>query len=139
MYSSTKQKGAVALITVIIVGSAALIMAFNAILLGLNEIEIGTLHKKSAQAFGIADGCMEESLIQIRKDNTYGVGSGTILLSLLDETCTIVVTDLGSNQRRVNVLSTVDEEYHKRLEVTLTLTGTNLNIITIDTWEEKDS
>lgn len=136
MYDPLQQRGAAALMTILLVGAATLIMAMNAIWLGINDLEVGQLHEVSGNVEVQADTCIEEALVRIKKDSSYGVGSGAMVVSVLDDVCTITVTDLGSNQRRVEVLASVDGEYHKRYEVELTLSGSVLKDMTIDAWEE---
>jgi hypothetical protein len=122
-------QGAAAILTAVIVGAAALIIAFSASILGLGELDLGYTSGQGGEAFAIADGCMEEALRQIRLDTSYaGTGSA---LSLGDGTCIIGVTSSGST-RQVSVTSTLGS-YHSVLEVGLTLSG---NVITVDSWEE---
>lgn len=121
-----------ALFVIVIVGAASLLMAKSAATLGLGELNLGYVSQKGAEAFSVADGCVEETLRRIRLDTTYGVGSGTINLMVENGTCEINVTDLGGGQRRVVVLGTTDS-YNKKIQTEITLTG---NIITVDSWEE---
>ena len=118
--------------TVVIIGAAALLMAFTASMLGLGELEMGYTSQRGSEAFSVADGCTEETLRRIRMDTSYGVGAGTINLTVSNGSCTIDVTDLGSGQRRVVVTGT-SGDYNKKVQVELTLTG---NVIAIDTWAE---
>jgi hypothetical protein len=127
------EQGLVAFLTIIIVSAAALIMALNASFLGLGELDLGYTASEGGTAFYIADGCMEEALERIRKDTAYGVGAGTINLTVSNGSCTIVVADSGST-RTVTVVGTKGN-FNKKIEIDLTLTG---NVITIDGWEEKD-
>ena len=130
-----KQKGGTILLTIIIIAAASLIMAQGSSVLGLGELELGYTSQKGAEAFSIADGCMEETLHRIHLDTNYGVGAGTINLSVDSGACTIDVADIGGNQRRVTVAGTIDN-YTKKIEIELTLNG---NIITINNWEEKSN
>lgn len=127
------QSGVAALMTVVIVAAAALIIAQSAALLGIGELDLGYTAQRGAEALSVADGCMEETLHRIRLNTSYGVGAGDINLTVTNGSCVIAVIDLGSNQRRVTVTGT-SGDYNKKIEVTLTLSGT---AITIDSWEEK--
>jgi hypothetical protein len=126
--------GFAALLTIVIVSAAVLIMAYNASLLGLGELDLGYTSQKGGETLSIAEGCLEETLRQIRLDTNYGIGAGTINLTVSNGSCTITVADLGSDQRRVTITGTNDI-YNKKIEATLTLTG---NVIAINSWIEKD-
>jgi len=128
------QRGVAALLTIIIVAAATLIMAYSASLLGLGELDLGYTSQKGAEAFSVSDGCMGETLRRIRLDTSHGVGAGDISLSVSNGSCIINVTDLGSNQRRITLTGTVGD-YNKKVEAEITLSG---NVITINSWEEKD-
>ena len=131
-YLLRKKDGFGALLAVVIIGAVTLILALSAALLGLSELDLGFISQKGAEAFSVADGCMEETLRRIRLDSTFGVGAGTINLTVTNGSCTINVTDLGGGQRRVDITGTVDI-YNKRIQVELTITGV---VIFIDSWEE---
>ena len=129
-----KQNGIAAMMSVVIVGAAALLMTFTASIVALGDLEQSFVAQQGAEAFSVTDGCMEEALRRLRLDDQYAV-SATENLTLSNGSCTIDVTDLGSNQRRVIVVGTV-EDYNKKIQVELTLTG---NVITIDDWQELSS
>lgn len=128
------KKGVAAMVTVVIIGAAALLMAFSASMLGLGELEQGYVAQQGGEVFAAADGCLEEALRRLRLDDQYAVSS-TENLTLFNGSCTIDTTDLGSNQRRVVVKGTVGD-YNKKIQIEITLSGAALNIITIDSWAE---
>ncbi len=124
------QSGVAALLTVVIVAAATLIMSYSASLLGLGELDMGYTSSLGAEAFSVADGCMEEAFRRIRLDTNYNGGS----LGLGSGTCIIGVVANGNN-RTITVTGTV-LEYNKKIEANLILSG---NVITIDSWEEIDT
>lgn len=126
--------GVAALVTIIVVSIAALIMAYSSSILGLGELDIGYTSQRGMEAFHVADGCMEETLRRIRLLTSYGVGAGTISLTVSNGTCAIDVVDLGGNQRQITVLGT-SGSYNKKIRVVLTLSG---NVIAINSWEERN-
>jgi len=132
MKTINKQKGGAILLIVIIIAVSTLIMAYSSSFLGLGELDLGYTSQKGAEAFSIADGCIEETLHRIRLNANYGVGIGEINLSVNNGSCIINVTDLGENQRRISVAGTVNN-YTKRIETELILNG---NIITVISWAE---
>lgn len=78
-YNLTPKAGFAALLAIVIIGAAALIMAYNSSLLGLGELESGYTSQQGAEAFAIADGCLEEALRRLRITPTL---SGTITPSV---------------------------------------------------------
>ena len=128
-----KQNGGSMLLVVIIIAISTLIMAYSSSILGLGELDLGYTSQKGAEAFSIADGCIEEALRRIKLDTNYGIGAGTINLSVNNGSCTIDITDLGGNQRKIIASGMVDN-YIKRIETELILNG---NIITVTSWAEK--
>ena len=127
------ERGAAALVTVIIVMVATLSMAVTAAKLGLGELEIGVAAAGGEKAFAVADGCLEETLRRIRLDTDYGVGSGTINLTVPNGSCTIEVSASGSS-RTIDVTGTHDN-YHAKLQSVISLSG---NIIAVTSWQVRD-
>ena len=130
-----KQKGGAILLIVVIIAVATLIMAYSSSILGLGELDLGYTSQKGSEAFSIADGCIEETLRRIRLNTNYGIGAGTINLSVDSGSCAIDVVDLGENQRRITVSGTISD-YTKKIETELILNG---NIITVTSWMEKSN
>jgi hypothetical protein len=121
------QKGAAALLLVVIVGSVALVMAYGVSLFGLGELEISYTSQQGGESFSIANGCMDEALRQLRLSDAYTGGS----LSVGDGSCTIGV-DAGSGHT-ISVTSTLGN-YTQVLQTTVT-TGTG-GAVTVTSWEE---
>lgn len=129
----TDNRGVAALLTIVIVGAATLIMAYTASILGFGELSMGYTSQKGAETFSIADGCVEEALLRLRIDNNY---SGETL-SLGEGSCIISVSGAGAS-RTVVVESSLDV-YNKKLQVDITISGSNNEIITIDNWQESEN
>jgi hypothetical protein len=129
---SGSKDGLAALFVVVVVSAVALILGYGAMMLGLGELDMGYTHQKGGEALAVAEGCVDESLRRIKLDNDYGIGGGMMTLVLVDGTCEVVVTEPVVNERLVNVTGWV-EEYYKRIEVRLTLSG---GVITIEGWKE---
>lgn len=127
------QSGVAALFTIVVVAAATLVMAYTASLLGMGELDLGYTFQRGGEAFSLADGCLEEALYRIRRDSNYGLGAGDIPLDFSNGSCIINLT-ANNNQRIITVRGTV-EDYNKKLEATITLSG---NQIIIDSWQEKE-
>jgi len=128
-----QQRGFAALLTIIIVSSAVLIMAYNASLLGLGELDLGYTSQKGGEAFSVADGCMEESLRQFRLDSGY---SGETITTR-NGTCIIGVATSGSD-RTITVTASTTDAHYKKLEANVTLSADARPVITVNSWEEKN-
>ena len=135
MKTINKQKGGAILLIVIIIAVSTLIMAYSSSFLGLGELDLGYTSQKGAEAFSIADGCIEETLHRIRLNTNYGIGAGTINLSVGNGSCAVDIMDIGGDQRRITTSGTIDD-YTKRIETELILNG---NIITVTSWAEKSN
>ena len=105
--------GAAALIVVVVIAVATLIMAVTASSLGLGELDQGYTGQQGAEAFAVADGCMEETFRLIRLDTSYGVASGSLNLTTTNGSCTIEVSSSGST-RTITVKGT-HTNYHVKL------------------------
>jgi hypothetical protein len=125
------QKGMAALLTVVVISAVAIIIALSATLLGIGESEMGYTADRATEAFSVADGCMEEALNRLRKDDAYAGGS----LNLGSGSCIISISGLGST-RTITVIGTV-EEYNKKISSDITfLSGRRIRV---DSWQELDN
>jgi len=122
------QQGVVALLTVIIISAAVLIMALNASLLGLGELDLGYTSQKAGEVFSIADGCMEEALRRLRLDAAY---SGDAL-NLGSGSCIIEVDTIGSISTII-VTANIDNTYYKKIQTTANVID---SVISINNWKE---
>jgi len=126
-----KKKGAALFLLVVMIGVAALILAINASFLGRSELNIGLTSSKGDEVESIVDGCGDEVIHRIRKDNTYGL-SGVINLNLGSGSCIITVTDLGGGQRQVLIAGNLSY-YNNKIQITLTILN---NKIIVNDWQE---
>lgn len=120
-------RGATAILTVVIIGAAALIMAVAASYLGLGELDMGYVSQKGGETFAVADGCAEEALRHLRINTSYTGDT----LSLGGGSCIISISTAGAD-RTITVTSTIGD-FNKSLEINLTLSG---DVITINSWSE---
>ncbi len=128
------ESGVAAIITVVVLGAFALLAASAASILGLGELELGYTFQRGEEAFASTDGCVEETLRRIRLNQLYGVGAGTINLTVVNGTCAITVTIPVLGQREIIVIGE-SGEYNKKIGVTITLTG---DVIALNSWIEKN-
>jgi hypothetical protein len=131
--------GLAAILTVVIVGAASLLLALNAAILGIIELDSGFDARQGMITFYLTDGCVEETLRRIRINPDYGIGNGTINLTASNGTCQISVTDPASpsNQRSVTITGNIDN-YYQTITTDLTLASDPTGpLIIIGTWQEK--
>lgn len=105
MYNSIikKEQGFVVLLLIVTVASVIFLVAYNAILLSLRELELGYTLNKSYQVSALAEGCLEESLRQLILDLSYSGGT----INTTNGVCTVVVQDLVSD-KQITVTTVVD-------------------------------
>jgi hypothetical protein len=125
--NSYDRRGMAALLVVVIIGAALLIMAYSAIYLGLGELEMGYDSQRGDEAMSVADGCMEEALHRLEKDNGYS--GGTITLD--NGTCTMAVS--GAAGSRTIIVTATADEYTKKIQADVTISG---YLITVESWQE---
>jgi hypothetical protein len=123
------QQGYVALITVLIVGSASLAIGLALLVTGTDSQKSILSMQQSTQARSMAVSCAEEALQQMHDSTTF---TGTNNLFLSGGTCTYTVTDLGGSSRRVDAFSTVGAVV-RRVQVYATIGASS---ISITSWQE---
>ena len=149
--------GFAALIAIVAIGAAALIIAYNASLLGLGELESGYTSQQGSEAFSLAEGCMDEALRRLRIAPTLAstfsppvLGGGSCSVTIAQAqisggspvSCatpvaggSIVVTATGCTAASCPSTS----GYSKKICAELTINTTTppgINAITISKWEE---
>ncbi|MBI3332125.1 hypothetical protein HYZ99_04165 [Candidatus Peregrinibacteria bacterium] len=84
--------GSMLLVTVLIVGSIALLTSISVALRGMHELSMAQGIRKSMELTAIADGCMEEAMLRLSRSSSYAGGT----LAVGGGSCTIVVSGTGS-------------------------------------------
>ena len=129
---TSSQSGAAALLTVLIVTAAGILLATNAAFLGLGEVDNAFVSGQAGETLSLADGCVDETMRRMRLDPNYGVGAGTMTLTMTDGSCDIDVVNTGGGARTITVSAT-HNAYHKNIEARVTIVGTS---VTLDAWLE---
>lgn len=153
---SNVQSGFAALIAIVAIGAAALLIAYNASLIGLGELESGYTSQQGSKAFSIADGCMDEALRRLRINPALtgplpilvsGGGSCSVTISPSvastagpPATCATFVAGTSIGVTATGCTAAVCPAtigYSKKICAELTINTTNqINAITISRWEE---
>ena len=92
------KNGYVALVTVIVLGSVATLVASTLLLLGLGHTRTALTESQSIQARASADACVEESLRQLRLSSSF-TGTGNLILS--GSSCSYNVVNTGGSTRQI--------------------------------------
>lgn len=124
-----RERGYVALISVLIVGAIGVVVVTGVILSGLAWSRTSFVQEQSFQAKALADACVEEALQQI-KDSIPFAGNGTITLG--QGGCAYTVTSNGAQNRSVVSTGTVGTVV-RRVGVTLDKIAPSINITS---WQE---
>ncbi len=83
-----KNPGIAALMVVVLIGSAALVMGLASSARGLNTLELSVLQSRIEQSRLQIESCVEESLLQLYRDENWNGGT----LSIGEISCTISVS-----------------------------------------------
>ena len=126
-----KQSGTIALISLLIITAVTLAIGLSLNLLGLDEMRMGFRGSQSSQAFHVAESCLEEALMRLKRDANYTGGN----LSIGNGSCNIIITADG-NQRTITVSGNIDQLIRKiQTTVNVLNNGTTFGNETIS-WQE---
>ncbi len=123
------QSGYVALITVLIVGAAALAVAVALLDMGADSQRAALIEQQSKQARNLSSACAQEAL-QVEHDNIAYSGSGN--LSIGQGTCTYVVTAPTGTTRSILATGTVGNVVRK-IQISVTIGASS---ISVTSWQE---
>lgn len=118
-------KGAAVLILVIIMGSAMLLISLTLGISSISENLINLYQSQSSRLLFSVDGCAEEALTRLSRDNNY---KGETLITN-DTTCTIDVN--GSGLEKTISINGTKNDYSKTLEIIV-----NISPYAITSWRE---
>ncbi|MDD5110529.1 MAG: hypothetical protein PHI63_04955 [Patescibacteria group bacterium] len=126
--SATGQRGAAALVAILVICAIALTIAISLSLGSLGGMTTAQGEWESAESLAGVDGCVDEALQRLTWDSGYTGGT----LTLGPATCQIGVQGTGST-RTVQATSTV-ATFIRKIRVDLTLNGSRA---TLTGWQEK--
>jgi len=130
MAPQRSDRGFAILPNVLIIGFSAILIASALLLLALPNLKSSLIAFNKAEALTLNHACGEEALFQIRQFPSY-TGSGSVNLN--NRICNYTVTNLGGQNRRIEINSTVDKVVTKtRILLTVDASST----IAISSWQE---
>lgn len=126
----TRERGLIALITVLIISSVVLLTALSTNLLGISEAQMGLKKQKTSQAFYLATACAEDALLRLQNNFTYTLTiPETVVLN--GGSCDIISVT-GTIQKEVRTEATVDNKT-RRIKI---LVSSPAGHLVIDFWQE---
>ncbi|MDP3685771.1 MAG: hypothetical protein Q8R32_02990 [bacterium] len=133
---SQSERGAIALLAMLILMAAALTIAAGLSLRGLGNLQAVDVSHRGEEAFDGADGCVTEALRRLRDNGSYTGGAVTIG----NTACTVTVADDGGGQRTIHSAATRDTiTRHVRVIMrlgTIVLSGRTVGTREVTLWEE---
>lgn len=127
--AARKDRGYVALISVLIIGAAATAIAVALLATGVDSQRSANVTQQSRQARSLAIACSEEASQQVHDNIAF---SGTNNLSLGQGTCSYTVYNSTNTTRTITATGTVGNVI-KKLQATATV---GASTITIGSWKE---
>lgn len=125
----TDERGAAALMVFLIMLAAAVIVVSTSALIGVDVLTSGFSQQTSSDMILSAETCVEEAMIRLRRNNSYGGGS----LAVGDAQCTINVTGTPCGACTIDV-EAVGDSFTRNIEATVNVSGSSVDILT---WEEQ--
>ena len=120
--------GYIALLTVIIVGAAAMAISVTLLTTGTDAQRATLITQQSIQARQLAHACAEEALQKIHDSTSY-TGTGTLTLGA--GSCSYTVSSTGASTRTVTTTGTVSNVVRK-----VTAYATIDSSISVTSWQE---
>src|SRR5262245_22018432 len=99
-----RQRGYIALITVLVLGAVSTAVALALVMIGSDSQRTSLVQQRSTQARALAASCADEALQQLDNNSAF-VGSNS--LSLGQGTCNYIVTNAGGSTRVIFATGTV--------------------------------
>lgn len=122
------QRGAAALIAVIIFTALVALAAVSISVISLGNIESGFSTQTGTDAVLAAESCIEEAMYQLQSDNSYAGST----VDVGDTECTIVVTGTPCGTCTITV-DAVADTFTRTIEAVVDVSGSTLDI---QSWEE---
>jgi hypothetical protein len=124
-----RSDGYIALLSVLIVGAAAMAIAVTLLVTGSDAQRTNLVIQQSIQARQLAHGCVDEALQKIHDASSY-TGSGTVTMDT--GSCSYTVTNTGGSSRTITTNSTIGNVVRK----VTTYVTIGASSISITSWQE---
>ena len=118
------ERGAVLLLSVIIMGAIAVSVVSALIVGGIDNTQLSAQQQAATEAQTQAELCVEEALLQVKNSNTV---SGTTVITTGGNSCSFTIINGGGSNRTINSEAQVGDVI-KRLQITLDRLNPQLNV-----------
>jgi len=124
------ERGAAALIVVIVLLAVMVLVVSRVALTGLDELSANQSSQLGTTNVLSAESCVEEVMLRLSRDNTYGGGS----LTMGDTACTMSVSGTPCGSCTIDVTASA-LNYTRRIQAEVMVTGSVVDVIN---WSEID-
>lgn len=125
-----KNKGVIALTSILIVGALVLLIAVGVSLRSISEINMSLDQESSKKALFLANLCSEQALMKLKKSLNYS-GNESIIIG--QDTCSILpVEGIGNSSRIIKTQSTFSK-YTKKVKIVIQQVNPLMKILS---WNE---
>ena len=114
-FKTATKPGIIVLTLMLVIASIIMVIALSLGFAGMSTDQIRLYQGYSADVFFNIDGCAEEGLARLNRNNTYGGGAITINGTV----CTIGVT--GTDPNRVMTIAANNNGYVKKIQIGITI------------------
>ncbi len=114
MFNKNKQKGYVALVSVLIVSALSLAVSIGVSMRSISGAHMGLSYKRSHQAHILATSCVYEALTALERDLEYA-GNEDIIIE--DKTCHVYTIEGEGNEDRVVKIEASVDGFVKKIRV----------------------
>lgn len=126
MFILEKERGFIALITVLIISALALMVGIGLGLRAIDEMEMGSQRSRSSETYYLANLCAEDALMKLKENSSY---SGDETINIGNGSCTILPVE---GNWTVKISASSDNQVKK---MRLIISQIQPQMI-IDSWEE---
>lgn len=124
----TDERGAAALIVIMIMMAVFVLVISRAAFTGLDELAANQSAQLGTTTILSAESCVEEAMLRLSRNNTFAGGS----LTVGEVACTISVTGTPCGTCTIDVEAN-SQNYTRRMQANVQVTGSVVNVIN---WNE---
>ena len=125
-----KQKGYIALISIMIIVTVALIVALDVNLFGVSESDMGLKQNQSTRAFYLAMLCAEDALMKLKNNLAY---QGNETISIEEGECSILPVEGSGNFDRIIKTTGTVHSYTRKIKIEVSQVNPKM---VIKSWQE---
>lgn len=102
-----RRSGATLLITVLIVGSVALVIAMSIVLRGIGELDMALRTTEEKRTLALAEGCLQKTLLSLWGDQSFAMEQESFPLGAGTCSARVAKTETNEDLREVVVQATI--------------------------------